>query len=163
MYLPMESPASLGLGAVEQSHPCDGEGRPLLGVHFVDTSFPGADFSPGSFLADAILAPVAPPPSPMDVLASVPVTASPAAYIPASSTVAVGASAPGSATHRVSCAGGRVVKRRRSGGRGSRGRGLARGSVPRCDRVWRNCPNCGHRNHVRRLFCASCFNSRSRG
>jgi len=54
---------------------------------------------------------------------------------------------------------GKVAKLRRKTRR--RASGLSR-TVPRCERVWRHCYNCGERNHVRRLFCTSCFYSRRR-
>jgi len=54
--------------------------------------------------------------------------------------------------------GSRVTKTPRKTRRGAKdGR-----STPRCERVWRTCHACGRQNHVRRLFCSFCFESRRR-
>jgi len=151
---------------------------PLLGDTFVESAF-----TAGLMISAASGGFAAPPPSPVGLLVEPYSSLSPGfgagsdTAIPAAApsdncTLPSDLSLPASAGHgdavgagsvsvdedQVGGAhGGRVVKAARRGRR----RGLGRAVVPRRERVWRSCAHCGHRNHVRRLFCTSCLGSRT--
>jgi len=98
---------------------------------------------------------VAPPPSPVNVnaFAARSIGTIEETSVPLASSTTSGAGREG----RVA---GRSIAKARHGARCRASKG--RRAIPRCDRVWRRCQRCGQRNHVRRIFCTSCFEPRRR-